>query len=93
MAKVAQMIGDFAPAAGEAGRGIDHEVASRLAGEMRQILNRDLEEADIALEVYLYHLTLDQDEYIAAWEHLNAMERRGWRIYCGMGKIRDAHPG
>ncbi|HXN96009.1 MAG TPA: hypothetical protein VN879_16005 [Candidatus Acidoferrales bacterium] len=86
MAKVTDMIGDYADPRGDSGRSVDEERAIQLAGEMRQILNRDLEEVDIALEAYLYNCQVDQDEMIAAWDHLNAMERRAWREYVRIGK-------
>jgi hypothetical protein len=61
--------------------GQSREVALRIAGEMRQILNRDLEEIDIALEVTLYDCQVDREEMLAAWGYLDAGERRAWKNF------------
>jgi hypothetical protein len=86
MAKVSDMIGDFAEPRGDSGYSVDHDIAIRIAGEMRQILNMDLEEIDIAFKAYLFNRTIDSEEMIAAWSHLNAGERRAWREFVRIGK-------
>ena len=75
------MIGDFAHPAGESGRAVDQEVAIIIADRMRLILNLDLDELYIAFTVQGFNNTIEQDDLIAAWEHLNAGERRAWRNY------------
>lgn len=76
MTKVCEILGDlYLPA------DISREVATRIAGEMRQILNRDLEEIDIALEVTLYKCQTDPNEMLAAWGYLDAPERRAWKNF------------
>ncbi len=86
MAKVSDMVGDYAEPRGDAGYSVDHDVAIRVAGEIRQILNMDLEEIDIALKAYLFNRSVDSEELIAAWDHLNAGERRAWREFVRIGK-------
>jgi hypothetical protein len=94
------MIGDFAEPRGDSGYSVDTDVALRIAGEMRQILNRDLEEIDISLEVTLYNCQIDAEEMIAAWEFLNSGERRAWTQYLRyeefleserLKRLKDAH--
>lgn len=76
MPKVTEMLGDhYLPV------GSDREVALKIAGEMRQILNRDLEEIDIALEATLYEALIDREDMLAAWGYLNAGERRAWKNF------------
>ena len=67
------------------------EVVKRTAAEMRQILNRDLDEIDIQLEVQLYTASLGQDVLEAVWEEiLNASERRAWKNFLSLDEfIRD----
>lgn len=86
MAKVSDMIGDYADPRGDSGRSVDTDIAIKVAGEMRQILNLDLEEVDIALKAYLFNCGVDSEELIAAWDHLNAGERRAWREFVRMGR-------
>lgn len=81
MAKVSDMIGDFAEPRGDAGYSVDHDIAARIASEMRQILNRDLDEVDVALEARLYNRSIDSEELIAAWGLLNAGERATWKRF------------
>jgi hypothetical protein len=84
--KVAEFLKDSHDPRGNLGVSVDFDVATRIAGEMRQIMNRDLEEIDIGLEAHLYNGGVDQEEMIAAWEHLNAGERRAWREFVRIGK-------
>jgi hypothetical protein len=97
MAKVRDMIGDYAEPRGDSGYSVDTDVALRIAGEMRQILNLDLDEIDISLEVQIYNRSADSEELIAAWEHLNAGERRAWRQFVNYDefvkteKLKHAH--
>ena len=90
MTKVSEMIGDFAHPAGEAGRSVPLEIAEECAAEIRQMINRDLEEPQIALNCYLYNCQVDQEEIIAAWDYLNAGERRAYKEYVRLGKYEDA---
>lgn len=98
MTKVSDMIGDYAEPRGDSGYSVDQDHAARLAGEMRQILNRDLDEVDVALEAQLYSRTTDSEDMIAAWSHLNAGERAAWRRFVNYDEYlrneerkRDAH--
>lgn len=81
MTKVSDMIGDYAEPRGDSGYAVDQEEAASIAGHMRQILNRDLEEIDVATEAQIYNRAVGQDEMIAAWELLNAGERASWRRF------------
>lgn len=80
------MIGDYAPPAGDSGRGVDTDVAINLACQIRAVMNADRDEFLIAAAAYLLNSQCDQDELIAAWEHLNAGERRAWREFVRMGR-------
>lgn len=98
MAKVSDMIGDYAEPRGDLGYSVDHDIATRIAGEMRQILNQDLDEADIATAVQVFNRLIDAEEMIAAWAHLNAGERASWRNFVNYDEYlqaqerkRDAH--
>lgn len=86
MAKVADMIGDYAEPRGDAGYSVDHDDAVRLAENMRAVMNADREEALIAAAAWTLNLQCDQDELIAAWEFLNAGERRAWREFVRLGR-------
>lgn len=90
MAKVSEMIGDFAAPQGEGGRAVPWEVANRIAGEIRQVMNEDLSEEDMAVQAYCLNIYLqrDQDELIAAWDLLNARERRAWKELVRLGNVR-----
>ena len=69
MAKVSDMIGDFAhPAGEEAGRSVDMDRILELACEMRELLDA----------IYKWNCVVDQEELIATWEYLNPMERAAW---------------
>lgn len=61
--------------------GVSREVALKIAGEMRQILNRDLDEVDIALEVTLFEDQIESEIKLAAWGYLDASERRAWKNF------------
>lgn len=69
MAKVTDMIGDYAEPLGREGYSVDHDVAVRIAGEMREMLDA----------IYKFNCVCDNDEMLAAWIHLNAMERDAWK--------------
>ena len=69
MVKVTEMIGDYAEPLGIEGYSVDHDVAVRIAGEMREMLDA----------IYKFNCVCDSDEMLAAWMHLNAMERAAWR--------------
>lgn len=84
--KVSEYLKDSHDPRGNLGVSVDIDIALRIAGEMRQILNMDLEEIDIGLKAYLFNAQVEQEELIAAWEHLNAGERRAWREYVRIGK-------
>jgi hypothetical protein len=86
MAKVSDMIGDYAEPRGDAGYSVDHEVAMRLASDIRAIMNADREEDLIAASAFLYNSQCDHEELIAAWEFLNAGERRAWKEFVRLGK-------
>lgn len=89
MAKVTDMIGDYAEPRGSLGYSVDYITAAKIANEMRVIMNMDLEESDIAVQVCIYNQELNTkgaDEFIAAWELLNAGERRAWREFVRIGK-------
>jgi hypothetical protein len=76
MTNVTELVGDsYLPA------GVSREVALRIAGEMRQIMARDLEEVDIALEVTLYESQMDKEQMLGAWGYLGAPERRAWKSF------------
>jgi hypothetical protein len=93
MVKVTDMIGDYAHPAGDAGRDVDQVEAMSLANNLRGLLNADLDEDTIAMFVYdrTFVLNEDQDLFIAAWEFLNAGERRAWKIYFDNGKKLSQH--
>lgn len=84
--KVSEFLKDSHDPRGDLGRSVDIDLALKLAGEMRQILNMDLEEIDLGLKAYLFNASVDTEEMIAAWEHLNAGERRAWREFVRLGK-------
>lgn len=86
--KVSEFLRDSHDPRGNLGVGVDHDVATAIAGQIRQILNLDLEEADIATAAYIYNseLATKQEEFIAAWEFLNPGERRAWREFVRLGK-------
>lgn len=86
MTKVSDMIGDYAEPRGNLGYSVDHDIAARIAGEMRQIMNMDLEEIAIGLKAYLFNTQVETEEMIAAWELLNPGERRAWREFVRIGK-------
>lgn len=76
MVKACDMIGDiYLPA------DTSREVARGIAGEMRQILNRDLDEVDIAFEATLFDRQINREHMLAAWGYLDASERRAWKIF------------
>lgn len=85
MTKVTEIKGDlYLPV------GMSREVALRMAGEMRQIMNRDLDEIDIALEVTLYESLVDSEHKLAAWGYLDASERRAWKNFLNWKEfVRD----
>ena len=70
MAKVNDMIGDYTDPRGNSGWSIDPAIVDSVAHEMRGLLEA----------IYRYNCVADQDVMIAAWEHLNAMERRAWAL-------------
>jgi hypothetical protein len=70
LTKVSDMIGDFAHPAGEVGRGVDQELAESVAREMRELLQN----------IFEFNKALGEDVLFAAWDHLNAMERRAWAL-------------
>ena len=84
--KVNEFLKDQVELRGDSGYSVDPDEALKVAGEMRQILNLDLEEVDIACAAYLFNNELDSEVLIAAWEYLNAGERRAWREYVRRGK-------
>lgn len=84
--KVNEFLKNQAEPRGDSGYSVDPDEALKVSGEMRQILNLDLEEVDIACAAYLFNNELDSEVLIAAWEHLNAGERRAWREYVRRGK-------
>lgn len=86
MAKVSDMIGDYCDPRGNSGFAVDHDIAARIAGDMRQIMCMDLDEIDIGLKAYLFNIEIEQEEMIAAWELLNPGERRAWREFVRLGK-------
>ena len=90
--KLSDLIGDYAHPAGEGGRDVPQEDAIKMANHMRWHLNfnfeRDLNEEDVCRQVYWFDkiLNREQDLYLAAWEHLNAFERRAWKECTQVGK-------
>lgn len=80
------MIGDYAEPRGDLGYSVDHETASQLASDIRTIMNADRDESLIAAAAYSYNRQCDNEELIAAWELLNAGERRAWREFVRIGK-------
>ena len=69
MAKVSDMIAVLSGHAGDAPLDIDNERALEIAGEMRALLEA----------IYRFTCVCDSDEMLAAWAHLNAMERDAWK--------------
>lgn len=86
MAKVSDMIGDYAEPRGDLGYSVDHEIAQRLADGMRKVMNADREERLISAAAHLFNSQCDHEELIAAWGLLNAGERRAWREFVRLGK-------
>ena len=84
--KVSEYLKDSHDPRGDLGATVDHDTATAIAGQIRQIMARDLEEVDIGLEAFLYNNTLDADQFIAAWEFLNPGERRAWKAFVTIGK-------
>jgi hypothetical protein len=81
MTKTSEMMGDFAHPAGEA-KSIDMDRVIALANEMRGLLEA----------IYRWNLVCDQEDLIAAWEYLNAMERAAWHKVV-QARGRHADPG
>ena len=81
MTRVSEMIGDYAHPAGEVGRDVDQAHARLIADCMRDVLNKDLPEEAIAVLVHGFCAKLSTDLYVAAWDFLNAGERRAWKAY------------
>lgn len=80
MTKVADMIKGYGDPRGNLGYSdIGHGI--KVAGEMRRILNLDLDEVDIATQIEIYHSTLSNEDLLAASLHLNAGERSSWRMF------------
>jgi hypothetical protein len=86
MAKVSDMIGDAAEPRGNLGYAVDHDTATRIASDMRAIMDADRDELLIAAAAYTYNIQCDHEELIAAWEFLNPRERRAWREFVRLGK-------
>jgi hypothetical protein len=86
--KVSEYLKDYADPRGSA---VSHDIdaAILVAAQMRGILNQDLEEIDIAQAVFGFNNAIDNDEMMAAWDHLNAGERRAWREYYERGKYAN----
>lgn len=68
MAKVSEMIGDYAEPRGLSGYSVPPELAQSTAVEMRSLLDA----------IYRFNCIVDTDAMLAAWDHLNAMERTAW---------------
>jgi hypothetical protein len=82
MVQVTEMIGDcYLP------EGFRREIATRLAQDMREIMNADREEVLIAASVRLYESQCDSNEKLAAWGYLSASERRAWKGFLGYEKF------
>jgi hypothetical protein len=81
MTKVSDMLGHFAEPRGNSGYSVEHEDAVRIVIEMRRIMGMDLDELDVATAAQIYNGSVDGEEMIAAWELLNAGERRAWRNF------------
>ena len=79
--KVQDLIGNYTDPRGEAGRDVPTELAEAMASDMRLLLESDLDEVSMSHQVRIYSRNMDQDLFVAAWEFLNAMERRAWRAY------------
>ena len=78
--KVSDYLRDYVDPRGPVSE-VDHEIAVQCAGHMRQIMNRDLEEVDIATEAELFAIGTDSEVMMAAWDHLNPGERAAWKKF------------
>ena len=57
------------------------EVIAQIVGEMRRILNQDLDETDIALAVQIYNDSLKPEHLLIAWETMGSTERASWKAF------------
>ena len=87
MVQVTDMLKDTADPRGTMGYSVDQEKAQDLAETMRRLLNSDMEEWELAIKIYFENIELNQDQemLIAAWEYLNAGERRAWKLFVEAG--------
>ena len=80
MAKVTDMVGDYADPLGDAGLNVDPEVAEGTAFFIRELLDRASQEA-CELESHINH-----DAYFAAWRIMNAVERAAFKALVAYGR-------
>lgn len=78
MTKVRDMIGDYSDPLGD--QGVDSDLAISIANEMRTMLET----------IYRFNCVCGSDEMLAAWRHLNAMERSAWKL-CVQARGRNAN--
>jgi hypothetical protein len=63
------------------GYSVDYKTAPRISGEIRRILNLDLDEVDIATQVQIYDSSLSTEDKLAASLLLSPGERRSWQMF------------
>ncbi len=69
MAKVSDMLRDTDSRAADAALEVDNERAIEIAEEMRTMIEA----------IYRFTCVCDSQEMLAAWTHLNGMERDAWK--------------
>lgn len=60
---------------------VNYTHAPRIAGEIRRILNLDLDEVDIATQVEIYDSSLTNEDRLAASLLLKPAERSSWQMF------------
>jgi hypothetical protein len=63
------------------GYSVDYSTAPKISGEIRRILNLDLDEIDIATQVQIYDSSLSNEDRLAASSLLSPAERRAWQMF------------
>ena len=63
------------------GYSVNYKDAPRISGEIRRILNLDLDEVDIATQVQIYDASLSTEDKLAASLLLKPAERSAWQMF------------
>lgn len=76
---------------GDVGKDVSVDKAREVATVMRELLERDIDEAELSLLILEKNreLNKDQESLTAAWAEMSSKERAAWTKYCAMGKDRS----